>query len=65
MVKALDETFEPQSRQTCYQAKFQARRKKKTEGWAEFADGLKMMAYKGLPNLYVEAKEQLALQTYL
>ena len=64
-VKALDERFEPQSRQTRYQAEFQTRRKKRAEGWAEFADDLKMLADKGFPDLSEEAKEQLALQTYL
>lgn len=64
-VKELDERFEPQSRQTRYQAEFQTRRKKGEEGWAEFADDLKMLADKGFPDLSEEAKEQLVLQTYL
>lgn len=63
-VKALDERFEPQSKRTRYQAEFQTRRKR-AEGWAEFADDLKMLADKGFPDLSEEAKEQLALQTYL
>ena len=64
-VKALDERFEPQNRQTRYQAEFRTRRKKRAEGWAEFADDLKMLADKGFPDLSEETKEQLALQTYL
>jgi len=64
-IMALDERFEPKSRQTRYQAEFQTRRKKKVEGWAEFADDLRTLAEKGFPNLSEEAREQLALQNYL
>ena len=64
-IKALDERFEPKSRRTLHQAEFQARRKKKSEGWAEFADDLKTLVEKGYPELQDDAKEQLALQNYL
>ena len=63
-VKALNERFEPQSRQTRYQAEFKTRRKR-AEGWVEFVNDLKMLADKGFPNLSKEAKKQLALQTYI
>ncbi len=62
---ALDERFEPKSRQTRYQAEFQTRRKKKTEGWAEFAEDLKTLADKGFPELSEDAKQQLSLQIYM
>ena len=64
-MKALDEWFEPASQKTLYQAEFQMRRKKRSEGWAEFADDLKTLADKGFPELQDEAKEQLSLQIYL
>ena len=64
-ITALNERFEPMSRQTRYQAEFQTRRKKKVEGWVEFADDLRTLAEKGFPNLSEEAREQLALQNYL
>ena len=64
-ITALNERFEPKSRQTRYQAEFQTRRKKKVEGWVEFADDLRTLAEKGFPNLSEEAREQLALQNYL
>ena len=41
-------------------ADFQTRRKERTEGWVEFADDLKTLAYKGFPKLSKEAKEQLS-----
>ena len=64
-IKALDERFEPKSQRTLHHAEFQARRKKKLEGWAEFADDLKTLVEKGFPELQNNAKEQLTLQNYL
>lgn len=63
--KALTERFEPKSRQTRYQAEFQTRRKKKTEGWADFAEDLKQLADHAFPDLEEKARERLALNTYL
>ena len=63
-VKALDDKFEPASRKTLFQAEFQARKKKRSESWAEFADDLKTLTEKGFPDLAEEAREQLALHTY-
>ena len=63
-VKALDEKFEPASRKTLFQAEFQARKKKRSESWSEFADDLKTLAEKGFPDLEEKAREQLALHTY-
>lgn len=62
---ALKERFEPQSRKTRYQVEFQTRRKKKAETWADFADDLKCLADKAFPDLQEEAKQYLALQSYL
>lgn len=64
-MKALDERFEPASQKTLFQAEFQTRRKKRSEGWAEFADDLRTLADKGFPELQDEAREQLSLQFYL
>ena len=41
---------------------FQARRKKATEGWA---DDLKALADKAYPTLQDEAREQLAINSFL
>lgn len=62
---ALKERFEPTSRKIRYQVEFQTRRKKKAETWADFADDLKSLVDKGFPDLPEEAKEHLALQSYL
>ena len=62
---ALQERFEPKSRKTRYQAEFETRRKKRSEGWADFAEDLRSLADKAFPELQAEAKECLALQTYL
>ena len=63
--KALKERFEPASRKGLYQAEFQTRRKRKTEGWAEFAEDLKIIVDKAYPDLQDEAREQMALTHYL
>ena len=57
--------FDPESRHTRYQAEFQARRKKSSEGWADFADDLKALADKAYPTLQDEAREQLAINAFL
>ena len=54
--------FDPESCHTRYLAEFQARRKKSTGGWADFADDLKALAY---PTLQDEAREQLAINAFL
>ena len=41
-VKALIERFEPQSKRELYTTKFQARKRKKAEGWADFAQDLQV-----------------------
>ena len=63
--KALRERFEPKSRQSRYEAEFQIRRKKKSEGWADFAEDLKLLADKAFPELQEEGRTQLAINSYL
>lgn len=65
VIGALHQRFEPRSRQTRYKAEFQTRRKKKSEGWADSAEDLKSLVEKGFPKLFDDAREQLALQSYL
>ena len=62
---ALKERFEPKSRKTRYQAQFQARRKKPSEGWADFGEDLRSLVEKAYPDLQAEAREQLAINAYL
>ena len=62
---ALQERFEPKSRQSRYQAEFQTRRKKRSETWADFADDLKLLVDRGFPELEDPARECLAVHTYL
>ena len=57
--------FDPESRYTRYQAEFQARRKKPSEGWAHIADELRSLADKVYPDLQEEARERLSLNAYL
>ena len=63
--KALKERFEPASKKGLYQAELQTRRKKRTEGWASYAEDLKTLVDKAYPDLQTEAKEQIALTQYL
>lgn len=62
---ALKARFDPESRQTRYQAEFQARRKKPSEGWADFAEDLQSLVDKAYPALQNEARERLAINSYL
>ena len=61
----LKERFEPKGRQNRYLAEFQMRHKKKTEGWADFAEDLRMLADHAFPELAEKARERLALNSYL
>ncbi len=63
--RALKERFEPASRKCRYQAEFQTKRKKKTEGWADYAEELRSLANKAYPELNEDAREQLALHNFL
>ena len=48
-----------------YFVEFQARRRKRDESWSDFADELRVLAEKALPELDEKAKELLALERYL
>ena len=63
--KALKARFEPESKKTRYQAEFQTRRKKKSENWADFVEDLRVLADKAFPELQEDARERLALNSYL
>ena len=62
---ALKARFDPASRHTRYEAEFQSRRKKASEGWAEFGEDLKTLADKAYPTLQPEARERLSINAYL
>lgn len=62
---ALKARFDPDSRHTRYEAELQSRRKKASEGWADFAEDLKFLADKAYPTLQQEARERLAINAYL
>ena len=47
--KALRERFEPATKKELYLAKFQTRLKRANEGWAAFAEDLKVLADKVFP----------------
>ena len=64
-VTALGERFEPQSKRELYVAEFQTRRKRKTEGWADFGEDLRVLADRAFPQLNTEAKQLLALQQFM
>ena len=60
--KALQERFNPNSRRELYAVELNTRRKRKDEAWADFAEDLWRLAY---PDLQEEAREYLALNSYL
>eukprot|EP00731_Ephydatia_muelleri_P018416 Em0011g456a len=63
--EALQKRFEPDSKRKLYFVEFQARRRKRDESWSDFADELRVLAEKALPELDQKAKELLALEIYL
>ena len=62
---ALKERFESETRKARYVALSQTRKKKSGEGWADFADDLQSLVDKAYHDLPLEARERLALNTYL
>ena len=64
-VTALGERFELQSKRELYVAEFQTRRKRKTEGWADFEEDLRVLADCAFPQLNTDAKQLLALQQFM
>jgi len=63
--RALRERFEPQSKQSLYRAEMETRRKKREEGWADFAEDLRVLSEKAYPGLQSQARECLAVNAYL
>ena len=63
--KALHERFEPSSKKELYLAELQCRSKKRSEGWAEFAEDVRLLTDKAYPLLDDNAREQLALTHYM
>ena len=63
--KALKEKFEPDSRRELYLSEFSTRKRRPGEGWAEYADELRVLADKAFPELEEQARERLALNQYL
>ena len=62
---ALQERFEPASKKDLYLTEFYARKKRKTEDWASFAEDVKTLADRAFSNLEEAAREHLALTRYL
>ena len=60
--KALKERFEPDSKKELY---LSTRKRKTGEGWAEYADELRVLADLAFPDVDEKAREQLALNQYL
>ena len=48
-----------------YVTEFQACKKARTEGWAEFGDHLKLLADKAFPDLEDKARESMALTQFM
>ena len=63
--KALRERFDPDSKRELYAVELNTRRKRKAEGWADFAEDLRRLTDKAYPDLQEEARERLALNSYL
>ena len=63
--EALRERFDPESKRELYAVEFNTKRKRKGEGWADFAEDLRRFADKAYPGLQEEARECLALNSYL
>jgi hypothetical protein len=65
LTKALKDRFEPDAMKEMYIAEFHGRKKAKTEGWAEFADHLKLLADKAFPDLEDKAREYMSLTQFM
>lgn len=62
---ALKKRFEPECRKEVYIAEFQAKRKKRSEDWASFAEDLRTLAEKAYPSLEAAGQELLVLNQFL
>ena len=63
--EALLRRFEPESKRSLYAAEFRARCKWPCEDWPTFADDLKNLVDKALPDLDGHARERLAVDRFL
>eukprot|EP00731_Ephydatia_muelleri_P007369 Em0003g1617a len=63
--EALEKRFEPESKRTLYFVEFQAKGRKKEETWSDFADELRVLADKALPDVEDKAKEILTIERFL
>ena len=65
--EALEKRFEPESKRSLYFVEFQARGRKKEETWSDFADELRVLVDKALPEIEIEdtAKELLTIEHFL
>ena len=59
--KALKERFEPDSKKELYLSEFSTHKCKTGEGWAEYADELRILVDRAFPDLNEKACERLAL----
>ena len=62
--EALEKRFEPESKRSLYFVEFQARGRKE-ETWSDFADELRVLAEKALPEIEDKAKELLIIERLL
>ena len=62
---ALKDRFEPKSKKDFYMVEFQCRRKKRTEGWAEYVEDLQTLVDKAFSDLADVARQKIALQNFL
>ena len=53
------------SKHELYTAKFQTWKREKAEGWANFAQDLRVLADKAFPDLQEEARDRLSLNHYM
>ena len=60
-IKALNERFQLSSKRAQYQAEMQVRKKLITEGWAKFANDLRLLVERAFPDMPESVREQLAL----
>ena len=60
-----EERFETTSKKELYRAEFHARRKRRTEDWASFAEDVKALAEQVFNDLKSDMREHLVLTHYL
>ena len=65
LTKVLKVRFKPKGKKEFHVPEFQTRKQAKTEGWAEFADNLKLLPDKAFPDLEDKARECMALIQFM